>query len=170
MSDVATTTAATAPSSRSFFWPALICSLLVVHILSVCVMVYVATRDRSFAIEPDYYQKGLNWDKTANQQRENARLGWTVAIEIGEPAGVRGERTVTCKVTDKAGRPVEGAIVDLVAFAHARASERTAAVMVPQGQGAYQSSLRMLRRGLWEFRLVIARGRDTVTFTEQRRV
>jgi nitrogen fixation protein FixH len=157
-------------SGRHWFWPVFIIGLLGTHVLMAVLMVYVATRDRSFAVEPDYYQKALHWDKTAEQQRENTRLGWTVMIEIGDPSGVLGERLLTCKVTDKAGTPLAGAVVDLVAFAHARANERASVVLLPQGNGTYQAPIRLARKGLWEFRLVISRGQETLTFTEQRRV
>ena len=97
-------------------------------------MVIVATHDSSFAIEPDWYLKGLNYEQTAQQQRENSRLGWSVQLDVGQPLTGTNQRNVTCTVLDRAGKPVENATVDLVAFAHLRASNRTSSVLLPQGR------------------------------------
>jgi hypothetical protein len=161
--------AAAAPARPSrLIWPGLIIALLAGHVVLTLVMVYIATRDRSFAIEPDYYQKALHWDAFVQQQRDNVRLGWTAAIDVDSHADVFGQQKLTCRLTDKAGRPLEGAAIDLLAFAHARGSQRIAAVLPSQGQGIYQAMLRFPQKGLWEFRLVVRRGPDTWTYTEQR--
>jgi len=158
-----------APSGR-LFWPGIIFGLLALHVLFTLVMVFVATRDRSFAIEPNYYQKGLHWDATAEQLRTNARLGWKAAIEVGGQASVTGQCSLTCRLTTSQGIALDGASIDLVAFPHARANDRSSAVFEPRGEGVYETKLRMARKGLWEFRLVVRRGPDTFTYSEQRRV
>jgi nitrogen fixation protein FixH len=154
----------------AIFWPALIICLLVGHGLMIVTGVYIATRDRTFAIEPDYYQKGLHWDQIAQQQKENARLGWNVALELGSAVNVLGQRTVTCRLTNRLGNPLDGGQIDLVAFSHARGSDRLSAVLEPQGDGKYEAPVRITRKGTWEFRLMIRRGPDTFTLTEQRRM
>ncbi|NUQ61252.1 MAG: FixH family protein [Pirellulales bacterium] len=155
---------------RNLLWPGMIVVFLGVHILAMLVTVWIATRDRSFAIEPDYYQKGLHWDTIARQQRTNAMLGWRVELEIGNDAGVLGRRTLACKLVDKSGAPIEGAAINLVAFAHARGNERTSVVLEDCGEGVYVTACRFARKGLWEFRLVARRGRETFTYTEQIRI
>jgi nitrogen fixation protein FixH len=164
------TNSAAAEPKRHLLWPLLIVALLAGHVLAVLVMVYVATRDRSFAVEPDYYQKALHWDDVAAQQRENARLGWKPAIEVAGATDSLGQRAVSCRLSDRAGKPLEGAIIDVIAFAHVRASQWLSGVMEPQGGGVYETTLRLQRKGLWEFRLVVRRGSDTLTYTEQRQV
>ena len=124
------------------FWPIFLTSLISIHIVSVVVMVIVATHDSSFAVEPDWYQKGLHYEQTAQQQRANSRLGWSVQLEVGQPLTGTNQRNVTCTVLDRAGKPVENATVDLVAFAHLRASNRTSSVLLPQ-------SRRRVRRHAW---------------------
>jgi nitrogen fixation protein FixH len=151
-------------------WPGLLIVLFGGHLLLMFVMAYLATSDGSFAIEPDYYQKGLHWDETAAQLRENDRLGWSVEIELDDDVSVLGHRTVRCVVSDKQGKPIDGAIVDLVAFHHAHGNDRTAVTLVPVGEGKYETTLRLAYKGLWEFRLVIHRGSDTFTCTQVKRV
>jgi nitrogen fixation protein FixH len=156
--------------SRHLFWPIFLTSLIGIHIASVVVMVIVATRDSSFAIEPDWYQKGLHYDQTAQQQRENRRLGWSVKLDVGRPLSGTNQRSVSCTVFDQAGKPVESAPVDLVAFAHLRGSNRTSSILLPQGGGAYAATMAFDDPGVWEFRLVITRGAETFTQIVKREI
>jgi nitrogen fixation protein FixH len=144
----------------------LIFVLLGGQLLLMFVMVYLAISDGSFAIEPDYYQKGLNWDDTAAQLRNNQRLGWKADVQVGEDVSVLSERTVSCSLTDQAGRGLDGAEVELEAFPHVRGSERATVALSPAGNGLYQAKLRFGRKGVWEFRFVARRGPETFTHTE----
>ena len=152
------------------FWPIFLTSLISIHIVSVVVMVIVATHDSSFAVEPDWYQKGLHYEQTAQQQRENSRLSWSVQLDVGQPLTGTNRRNVTCTVLDRAGKPVENATVDLVAFAHLRASNRTSSVLLPQEGGEYGATLAFEDPGMWEFRLVITRGPETFTHIVKREI
>jgi nitrogen fixation protein FixH len=160
----------TSESRHRLFWVGLILALLGGQMVLLTVAVYLAESDASFAIEPDYYRKGLNWDATAAQLRENVRLGWTLGLELGEKVSVLCERTVTCTLADKAGRPLDGATVDLIAFPHARGNERASATLIPAGDGRYESKVRFARRGLWEFRFVVQREGQTFTEVQRRDV
>ncbi len=156
--------------SRHLFWPIFLTSLIGIHIASVVVMVIVATHDRSFAIEPDWYQKGLHYEQTAQQQRENRRLGWSVKLDVSRPLTGTNQRSVSCTVFDQAGKPVENAKVDLVAFAHLRGSNRMSSVLLSRGGGAYVGTLGFDDPGTWEFRLVITRGAETFTQIVKREI
>lgn len=164
------TTSSGSEARHRTFWVGLVLSLLGGQIAFVCVMVYMATTNGSFAIEPNYYQKGLHWDATAAQLRENDRLSWSVGIDVGDDVGTLGERIVTCTLRNKDELPLEGAIIDLVAFPHVRGQDRTLATLVAEDGGRYQTTLRFSRKGLWEFRGVVKRGPDTFTFTQQQDV
>lgn len=163
-------TGAAGERGHRLFWVGLIVALLAGQIVLMLVMVYLAATDGSFAIEPDYYRKGLQWDAVAAPTRRNERLGWSVRIELGPEVTVPGERALICSLADRAGRPLDGATVELVAFSHSRGNERRAVSLLPAGQGRYQAPVRFARQGLWEFRLVIRRGSDTFTYTERRDV
>ena len=150
-------------SKRHLFWPILIASLIGVHIISVVTMVVVATHDRSFAVEPDWYQKGLHYEQTIQQRGENARLGWSVKLDVGPPVSGSNERSVRCRLADRAGQPLDSAKIDLVAFAHLRASKVQSCVLLPQSAGEYAGELDFEDPGIWEFRLAVTRGADTFT-------
>lgn len=151
-------------------WVGLILTLLASQIVLMAAMVYLATSDASFAIEPNYYQKGLNWDAVAAQRQQNQRLGWSAQLEVGTEVSAAGERTLICTLADRTGRPLDGAMIDAVAFAHARASDRATVTLVPAGNGRYEAPVRFARAGLWEFRLAVQRGPETFTYVEQRDV
>ena len=162
--DSATTAlAAGAKPSRHLLWPVLIISLISLHVISCVTMALVATHDNSFAVEPDYYQKGLHYEQTIEQRRENARLGWSARLDVSNPLRGTNERNVSCTVRDREGRAVEKATVDLVAFAHLRAKKRTPLVLLPQEDGKYLATMPFDDPGRWEFRLMITRGKDTFT-------
>jgi len=147
--------------ARHLFWPIFLVGLIGTHILSVVVMVFIATHDSSFAVEPDWYQNGLHYEQVVEQQRENDRLGWSVQLNVGQPLAGTVYRDVSCKVLDRAAAPVEDATVDLVAFAHLRASNRTSSVLLPHGPGDYRATMAFEDPGMWEFRLVITRHKPT---------
>jgi nitrogen fixation protein FixH len=152
---------ATPNSKRHLLWPILITSLICIHIVSVVTMVIVATHDRSFAVEPDFYQKGLHYDQAIQQRRENDRLGWSVKVEVSQPLSGTNMRNVTCRLMDRDGKPLEGAKIDLAAFAHLRASNVQTCALVPQDTGQYAGTIAFADPGIWEFRLVVAHGKDT---------
>jgi len=160
-----TTSDTNTSSKRHLFWPVLITSLICLHVVSVVTMVIVATHDSSFAIEPDFYQKGLNYQQTIEQQHENARLGWSIQLDVSRPLSGSDLRNVTCRLCDRDAKPLEKAKIDLVAFAHLRAdaNHRHACVLLPQEPGSYVGTFAFADPGMWEFRLVVARGKDTFT-------
>ena len=147
------------------FWVGLILALLGGQMVLISTMAYVATSDGSFAIEPDYYQKGLHWDETAAQIRKNVELGWSVRLQVGDQVGVRGERVLRCRLCDRSGRALDGATIDLVAFPHASGNQRSSATFIPAGDGEYETTLPFSRQGVWEFRIIVQRGPETFTQT-----
>jgi nitrogen fixation protein FixH len=163
---------ASKPSERrhGLFWVGLIVALLGGQIISLAGMVYVATGDPSFAVEPDYYQKGLNWDTTAKQLAQNRRLGWTVKIHIPRQSTYSGERALRFTLLDQQDRPVEGAAVDVVAFPHARGEHRHSAALMEVEDGVYEGAIPFRRTGLWEFRFAVRKAEDTFTHVVRRNV
>ncbi|MHB8972248.1 MAG: FixH family protein [Pirellulaceae bacterium] len=145
-------------------------TLLLALFLLTLVMAYVAVSDRSFAVEPDYYQKALHWDSLQSQLQANSRLGWNIRIDVSLQTDILQNRDIRCTITDRSGNPVEGANVELVAFPHARGIERSTVALAPAGSGCYGVRIRMSRGGLWEFRIAATRGADVVARAEQQHV
>jgi nitrogen fixation protein FixH len=148
---------------KGWLWPVGIVALLAGGAGANVGLLVIASRDASFAVEPDYYRKAVNWDQTMAQEARNAELGWRVAAAI-EPAG-RGQARLRARVADRAGAPVTGARVTVEAFASARAAQIVNVALVPEGAGVYAAALPVGRPGLWELRVTVARGAQVFTRT-----
>jgi nitrogen fixation protein FixH len=156
-----------ATSSGFNLWPGLVIAMLGGQIILMLVMVYMATSDRSFAVEPDYYRKAIRWDETVAEHRVSNQLGWRIKLSVADETDIYKNRDIDCTITDKAGRPIEGASVEMIAFAHARGSQRTELTLDPIAAGHYSSRLRVPRGGKWEFRIVVRRAEQTYTEIQQ---
>jgi nitrogen fixation protein FixH len=145
-------------------WIGIVVGLLLMSVVTQGVLIVLATTDPSFAVEPDYDAKAARWDDHQRQERENARLGWTVDLGT-KAASVPGAVDVTLTAFGTYGKPLRDATVDVEAFHNARASEVLRARLEPAGDGVYAARLPMRRSGVWEFRLTITRGGDIYTET-----
>lgn len=149
---------------KGWYWPLVVIGLLAGGAGSNVWLMLVATGDASFAVEPDYYRKALDWDRTMAQELRNVELGWSVSARL-ERAGRPGQARLAARVTDRAGAPLGGARVTVEAFASARASRIVSATLDPEGDGVYAASLPAGRPGLWELRVRVTRGADVFTQT-----
>jgi nitrogen fixation protein FixH len=150
---------------RASFWPKAIVGLIALHITFMVVVIVVATRDPSFAVEPNHYQKALAWDRLAARQRQSAALGWQVTVESEPRLGGDGRRDINCRVVDRDGAPVTGASVRALAFAHARGEDRVRLEFGEGPAGGYQARAPLARAGLWELRFEIRHGADIFVTT-----
>jgi hypothetical protein len=128
----------------------------------------IAAADPGFALERDYYEKAVAYDREIAQRAENARLGWSLETEVGPVVAGRDRRLVV-RVRDAAG-PVAGARVTVEALRNAAAREPLDAELVEHRAGEYEGRLPLRAAGLWEFRLTLERGRDRFTRVERQDV
>jgi hypothetical protein len=151
---------ATQKPNRGLFWALLPVGLLVASLSGLLVMASIARRDPSFALEADYYERAVRWDRQQVQWATNERLGYRVAALAEDgPNGVELEVVVN----DRAGRSLTDATVTAEAFANARAAEvRRLAFQAGTG-GIHRVSLGHVRPGLWEFRFVVTRNGERFT-------
>jgi hypothetical protein len=120
-------------------------------------MVFIATGDPSFAVEPEYYQKALDWDREREQQASNARLGYRLGVQVEAQSAPGAARELVLRLEDATGQPIHGANVEVTAFHNARAAEIVRAKLVEQAPGSYVQRLPLVRPGLWELRVVAKR-------------
>lgn len=150
-------------------WPAIIIGLISLNMCIVAVTVVCAVRDKSFAIEPDYYKKAVEWDRTARERDRGVAMGWDVAVTLLEPR--QGARLPVLRVSLQgpavAGgtpTPMDGAQVQVEAFAQARSGQRVSAAAEGVGGGVYEVEAPVTRGGVWEVRLKVKRGPDSLSF------
>jgi nitrogen fixation protein FixH len=152
---------------KPHLFPGIVFGLLGLNVSIVGFTLYLAYSDRSFAVEPDYYQKAIGWDDTAAALERSIALGWTATFQTGD-VGALG-RNVSLTLADRVGAPIESAAVSLVAFHNARAAQQLRCDLSPSGRpGVYTAQLDLARPGLWEFRITATRGPDVFTAVVRR--
>jgi nitrogen fixation protein FixH len=158
-----------APRSRWWIWPAIIVAFLSAQIALSFTALYFALSDPSASVEPNYYAKGLSFDQQLAQERLLTTLGWQPSVILSGPAGSPPHRSLGLRLLDKSGAPIEGATVQVVAFAHVRAIDRHALTLnsTPASPGLYTVDLPTPQAGLWEFRFTFKQGSQTVTWMTQ---
>lgn len=169
------------PRPRFSLWALFPVALLGGLMSLVGTLVVIATRDPGFAVEPDYYQKAVDWDARRALEARSAALGWKAAwsfdtepltpdgpsaIDAALHAATPGAR-VTLTLTDAAGRPVDGATVQVTALHNARANAQQALTLSELDAGRYSGSWLVTRDGLWEFRLTVMRSGEHFTATHR---
>ena len=154
-----------AAAKGSLRWPIAIVGIIALHAAGMVSVILVATRNPSFSVEPDHYQKALAWDKLAARRQASGLLGWKA--EVSSDVELDGARTrrLACRIVDREGKPVTGATVTMLAFAHARGEERVRFDLRETEAGVYTARAPMARPGLWELRLSALRGPDLFTTT-----
>ena len=154
-----------ATAKKSLRWPIAIVGIICLHAAGMVTVIAIATRNPSFSVEPDHYQKALGWDRLAARKQASDLLGWKA--EVTTDAQLDGARTrrLECRIVDREGKPVTGATVSMLAFPHARGEERAHVDLREAGAGVYTVRAPMARPGLWELRLSALRGPDLYTTT-----
>jgi nitrogen fixation protein FixH len=145
------------------YWPFLLVGLLASGVGANLYFLARALDDPSFAVEPDYYAKAVAWDAHQAQARTNAVLGWRLLIDVAGADPSTGLARVTARLTDRNGSPVTGATLGMEAFHNARAADVLKATLRETAGHDYAADLSIRKPGLWEFRVVAARGKDTFT-------
>jgi nitrogen fixation protein FixH len=154
-----------AAAKKSLRWPIAIVGIIGLHAAAMVAVIAIATRNPSFSVEPDHYQKALGWDRLAARKQASDLLGWKA--EVTTDAQLDGARTrrLACRIVDREGKPVTGATVAILAFPHARGEERVRMDLREAEAGVYAVRAPMARPGLWELRLSALRGPDLFTST-----
>jgi nitrogen fixation protein FixH len=122
----------------------------------------VASRDASFAVEPDYYQRSLEWDRTMAQEDANRALGWRIEVQTAAPPRP-GTLRLAVRLTDRDGHDLDHAGVTVEARHGASAATAVTGTFVGADGGRYVADLPLRRAGLWDLRFVVRRAGDLYT-------
>lgn len=141
---------------RGMFWPWFVALLLAATAVAQGIMLYAATHDPTFSIEPDYYRKAVAWDSVMARERASAALGWR-AVATMVPDG-RGAATLRLSIADLAGAPVTGASATAVLVNNLDGDAHVTVSLTESSAGSYSAPVGKRRSGLWEVRLDARRG------------
>ncbi len=149
---------ATTTRGAGHFWAWLPAGLLGSMLLGLGSLAYVAIDDPGFALEPNYYDKAVHWDRSQAEARASQALGYR--LELGQPLrlSASGSVEVELSLVDRAGAPLSGAEIRVEAFANSAASQVELLLLSEVAPGRYRASLRHGARGLWELRCSVRRG------------
>lgn len=154
-------------SARGRLWPWALGSVLAVTMAGNIWVMRLAGSDTSFAVEPDYYRKAVDWDSTMAQSGRNTALGWDLDVQLAPP-GADGSSRVNVALRDADGAPLEDAVIQVEATHNAQASRVLEATLEARGDGTYHALLPDAHRGIWELRFEATRGGDRFTVTHRR--
>jgi hypothetical protein len=113
-----------AASRRRLLWPTIVIGLLVGHAALILGAVTLAVSDRSFAVVPDYYDKAVHFDERRAALDASRKLGWALSFAF-EPATDDAPSAIVARLTDRDGRPVADADLQVRASSRADATIET---------------------------------------------
>jgi hypothetical protein len=144
--------------SGGMFWAWVPAGLLGSMLVGLGSMAYVAIDDPSFALEPDYYDKAVHWDRSQAEARASQVLGFQ--LQPTRTLTVASDGTVEVELTlrDRQDNPLSGAQIRLEAFPNAAAARIESRDLQEAAPGVYQTRLRNGTTGLWELRCVVSHG------------
>jgi nitrogen fixation protein FixH len=150
---------------RAGYWPAALLGLLCMQVAMSGLVFYLAKSDRTFAIEPEYYQKALGWDATRSQERATAALGWRAELALAPAQDAAEGHDLVVRLMAGAGLPLRQADVTVEAFHHRRAKERILLRLREAEPGVYRVAAPRGPAGVWEFRIQADCGGQTLRRT-----
>jgi nitrogen fixation protein FixH len=147
-----------APPSSGKFWAWVPALLLGSMLAGLGTMAYLAIDDPSFALEPNYYDKAVHWDRSQTEERKSQALGLRLSLARPLSISIRGEIELVVGIRDRQDLPLRGATVKLEAFPNAFATRAQQVVFHEEAPGVYRAKLAHGVRGLWELRFHVPQG------------
>jgi nitrogen fixation protein FixH len=141
------------------WWPAALVAVLAITIVANVALFWTANHDPSFAVEPDYYQRAVDWDSTVARRQRSGALHWQADVRLAPPEG--GQATLLVMITSRDGTPLDSADVRAEASHNARGADVYPLQLLASGPGRYAARLPSSAQGLWRVDLTVARGSDT---------
>lgn len=140
------------------FWAWLPAGLLASMLLGLGTLAYIAIDDPGFALEPNYYEKAVQWDRSLAEARESQALGFRLepghALWLAADGGIEVELTLR----DRQGSLVSGAELSMEAFPNAAARKIQRSKLREVSPGTYRVQLQGGASGLWELRCRVSYG------------
>lgn len=150
-----------APTSRAgrvWAWvPALLLGSMLVGLGT---LVTIAVDDPHFALEPNYYDKAVHWDRARAEASASEALGLTLSLAPALYREADGSVELELAISDRGGAPFARAQVEIEAFPNAYASRKQHLQLQEVAPGRYRGKLEQGLLGLWELRVGLTRDAD----------
>jgi nitrogen fixation protein FixH len=132
--------------------------VLAVTVLANAALYWRANHDPSFAVEPDYYRRAVEWDSTVARRARSAALGWQAEMRLAPPEDGQATLLVALRTSDGAG--LDSADVRAEASHNAHGADVFDVRLLATGPGLYAGRIPSTARGLWRVDLSAVRGPD----------
>jgi nitrogen fixation protein FixH len=148
---------------KGWIWPVMIVASLLFTVGANVVMLMASSSDANgTVVEPDYYRKAVDWDRTMARRASSESLGWRAAVTLGATvASSAGDgRSVRLLLTDSTGAAVRGADVTVTLIHNLDAATPVRGGLAQGDEGTYDALLAVPRHGRWEVRVEARRAED----------
>lgn len=150
---------------RGWQWPLLVGLALAFTVGVNVVMLFASGADpNGTVVEPDYYRKAVEWDRTMARRAASAALGWTATATLGaaqasDASAPASMRQLRVELRDAAGVAVTDAEISATLI-HNREASAPVTLALPSAAGGYAGAGQLAHAGQWEVRIVARRGSD----------
>jgi nitrogen fixation protein FixH len=110
-------------------------------------------------VEPDYYQRAVDWDSTVARGQRSVALGWGTDVRLAPPEG--GHAILSVTLTTRNGVPLDSADVRAALSHNAEGAKVYEVRLLATGPGLYAARVPASVQGLWRVDLAATRGQDT---------
>lgn len=136
--------------------------LVIAIIAIVCLSVVAASivfgiKTFSGVVTQHPYEKGLAWDHDIKIRRE---LGWKASLD--DQKFLTGKNRLTIIMTDKEGRPLNGAVVDITRSRPNTTAYDKKSVFKDRGDGVYLGSIAFPVYGYWDLDVAVSKDGKSV--------
>jgi nitrogen fixation protein FixH len=138
--------------TRGWYWPWLVSAALLFTVGVNVVMFVAASSDlNGSVVEPDYYRKAVEWDRTMARRAASDSLGWrtTARFERGPADSV----LLVVAATAADGGPLTGVRFTATLIHNLDAARPVRVALTERAEGRYVAPAPRSHRGLWEVRL-----------------
>lgn len=153
-------TATARPRHHTWKWPLIVVGLLVAHVTGMMTAVTIATRDKSFIVLPNYYQKALEWDQRKSALAAADKLGWERRITLGDFDASHQTRLIRIEMVDRNRQPLEGLSISITAAPEKHPDRFQTLQLTSQSPGSYVGHLKVTQTDVWSVDIDAKRGNE----------
>ncbi|MGF1456167.1 MAG: FixH family protein [Alphaproteobacteria bacterium] len=162
-SALAQTAADQGPFKAWHFWTIMGALFAVVFIVNG-LFVYFALTSWTGVEEQQAYERGLAYNEALARAEHQKALGWTADVTVDRLAG---EDRVRLSLTGPGAAALTGARVEGTLRRPTQAELDRTVTLEEAGPGVYQTLVDLPARGVWDLRLHVHQGEDTLELRER---
>jgi len=153
-------TASARSARHSWRWPLIVVGILGVHVTGMMTATLIATRDKSFIVLPNYYQKALEWDQRKSDLAAADKLGWNQRVTMSDFDAANQTQFIRIEMIDRNQQPIEGLSISITAAPETHPDRFQTFQLISESPGSYVGQLMVIRSGAWSIDIDAKRGKE----------